>query len=78
MMSFCRFVVLVDPAKGCGSGKSVVGEGPSSEYESTCGLVARAVLVKSRLLDTGDRKGRGRTTTRKAKNWYIVVCPGMQ
>ena len=47
---------MVDPANGCGSGKSAVGEGGSSEYESRCGLESGE---ESTVLNTGDDEGDG-------------------
>ena len=47
---------MVDPANGCGSGKSAVGEGGSSEYGSRRGLESGE---ESTVLNTGDDEGDG-------------------
>lgn len=64
-------MALVDPANGCDSGKSVVGEGGSSAYGSRCGLESGE---ESTVLSTGDEEGDESVDEAGVKGMVVDVC----
>jgi len=64
-------VALVDPANGCDSGKSAVGEGGSSGHGSRCGLESGE---ESTGLSTGEEEGDESVDEAGVMDMVVDVC----